>query len=195
MVHTIFPISVILTIIFIPSGVYADHIFKDQKIFAQYLDIAQIMAEKVSFEFDGETFEIFYGYKGSLDSMGIEHKTPTLSSISIHEENKSLEIVMEYVPVKTDFWVRIPFEVLSAENEEFTVLIDGMDTRYDLMKFPNDYVIGFVITETSEDIEIIGTHVIPEFGSLVILIFGVSIFGLIYFGRKFSFGDLIPLHK
>lgn len=76
----------------------------------------------------------------------------------------------------------------SAENEKYTVLVDGVDTGYDLMKYPNDYVVGFVITEETKNIEIIGTRVIPEFGAFAILIFGVSILGLIYFARKSSIG-------
>lgn len=181
-----FVITVVLVFFLIPSNAYAEHIFKDQEAFAQYLDISQIMAEKISFEYDGETFEVYYGYKGSLDSMGSEYKNPTLSSMNINEDNKSIEIVMEEVPAKTDFWVRIPFEVLSAEKEEFTVLVDGKDTRYDLMIYPNDYVVGFVISDTTKNIEIVGTHVIPEFGSFAIMVLGVSIFGLAYFVRKYS---------
>ena len=194
--YSFFAILVISSLlILIPINSYEEHIFKDQEAFAQYLDIAQIMGEKVTFEIGDETFELYYGYKGSLDSMGSEDITPTLSSMNINEERKSIEIVMEDVPEKTDFWVRIPFEVLSAENEEFTVLVDGEDTRYDLMRFPNDYVVGFVISETTENIEIIGTQVIPEFGSLVILVFGVSIFGLVYFMRKFSQGRILTINK
>ena len=107
--------------------------------------------------------------------------------MSINEERKSIEIVMDDVPEDTDFWVRIPQEVLYAENEKFTVLVNGEDTGYDLMKFPNDYVVGFVILDTTENIEIIGTKVIPEFGTFTILILGISIFGLVYFVRRSSF--------
>ncbi len=79
----------------------------------------------------------------------------------------------------------------NAEGEKYQVLVDGVDTRYDLMKFPNDYVIGFVISETTENIEIIGTKVIPEFGAFTILILGVSILGLVYFMRRSSFGKIV----
>ena len=93
---------------------------------------------------------------------------------------------MEDVPEKTDFWIRVPQEVLYAEGEKFQVLVDGVDTRYDLMKFPNDYVIGFIITEDTKNIEIIGTRVIPEFGAYAILILGISIVGVVYFMRSSS---------
>ncbi|MDH5418614.1 MAG: PEFG-CTERM sorting domain-containing protein, partial [Nitrosopumilus sp.] len=113
---------------------------------------------------------------------------PILFSMTINEERKSIEIIMEDVPEKTDFWVRIPPEVLYAEGEKFTVLVDGVNTGYDLIIFPNDYAIGFIISETTENIEIVGTRVIPEFGSFSIMILGISIVGLVYFIQQTSFG-------
>lgn len=164
------------------SYAFAEHIFNPDA-YAQYLDISQLESEKVTFEFDGNSYDVYYGYRGSLDSMGSDELYPILYSMSINEERKSLEIIMEGVPKKTDFWVRIPEDVLYAEGEKFTVIVDGVDTGYDLMKFPNDYVVGFVISEDTEYIEIIGTRVIPEFGVITILIFGLSIIGIICLTR------------
>ena len=190
--NQIFVIPVILSILLlIPTGVYAENIFKEPEAFGQYPDIGQIMAEKITFEFGDAVFDIYYGYKGSLDSMGSSHEEPILSSMIINEERKSIEIIMEDVPEKTDFWVRIPPEVLYAEGDKFTVLVDGVDTGYDLTIFPNDYAIGFIILETTKNIEIIGTRIIPEFGSFSIMILGISILGLVYFIQRTSFGRVL----
>ena len=191
MQNQIFVITVIVSILLlIPTGVYAENIFKETEAFGQYPDIGQIMAEKITFEFGDDTFDIYYGYKGSLDSMGSYHDEPILSSMTINEERKSIEIIMEDVPEKTDFWVRIPPEVLYAEGDKFIVLVDGVNTGYDMTTFPNDYAIGFIISETAENIEIIGTKVIPEFGSFSIMILGISILGLVYFTQRTSFGRI-----
>jgi predicted secreted protein with PEFG-CTERM motif len=170
------------------SLAFAEHIFNPEA-YAQYLDISQLESEKVTFTFDEKSYDIYYGYRGSLDSMGSDELYPVLSSMNINEERKSIEIIMEDVPEKTDFWVRTPEDVLYAEGEKFKVLVDGVDTGYDLMKFPNDYVIGFIISEDVEKIEIIGTRVIPEFGTYAILILGISIMGLVYFARNSSLGN------
>ena len=167
------------------SFAFAEHIFNPDA-YAQYLDISQLESEKITFTFDEKFYDVYYGYHGSLDALGSESLFPTLSSMEINQEKKSIEIIMDVVPEKTDFWVRTPQDVLYAENEKYTVLVDGVDTRYDLMKFPNDYVIGFIISEDTKKIEIIGTRVIPEFGTYAILILGISILGLIYFARKSS---------
>ena len=178
-------VFLLLLLLVIPASNYAfaEHIFNPDA-YAQYLDISQIESEKVTFEFDEKTYDIYYGYRGSLDSMGANHQYPILSSMNINQERKSIEIIMEDVPEKTDFWVRTPEDVLYAEGEKFKVIVDGVDTGYDLMKYPNDYVVGLVISEDTKKIEIIGTRVIPEFEGLTILILGVSILGIIYVAQK-----------
>lgn len=180
-------VFLLLVLLIFPTSTYAfaEHIFNPDA-YAQYLDISQLEAEKVTFTFDEKSYDIYYGYRGSLDSMGSDTEFPVLSSMKINQERKSIEIIMEDVPEKTDFWVRTPEDVLYADGEKFKVLVDGVDTGYDLMKFPNDYVVGIVISEDTKNIEIIGTRVIPEFGAYTILILGISVLGLVYFARKSS---------
>ena len=180
----LFVCSVVFSLLVMVPTVHAEHIFKDREAFAQYLDIAQIMAEKFVFEVGDNAYDVYYGYKGSLDSIGDEFIPPTLESMIINEERKSIQISMNEIPSKTDMWVRIPEEVLYAENEKFQVLINGEDTGYDLMKFPNDYVVGFVVSEDSKDIEIIGTKVIPEFGTIAVMILAVAIISIIAVSAK-----------
>lgn len=183
-------IRIIVTLFFLfsvpaSSFAFAEHIFNPDA-FAQYLDISQLGSDKVTLTFDGKPYDLYYGYHGSLDAIGTEHLFPTLSTMKINEDRKSLEITMADVPETTDFWVRMPDDVIYAEKENYIVLVDGIDTRYDLMKFPNDHVIGLIITEDTEHIEIIGTYVIPEFGSIAVVILGISILGVIYYSRRSS---------
>ncbi|MFQ5440003.1 MAG: PEFG-CTERM domain-containing protein [Nitrosopumilaceae archaeon] len=167
------------------SNVYAEHVLSEA--FAQYLDISQIESEKFVLEVDGNSYDIYYGYHGSLDAMGSDFQEPTLSEIIVNNERNSLEITTSEVPEKTDFWVRTPFEVIFAEKENYQVLVDGVDTGYDLMKFPNDYVIGLFITEETKHIEIIGTKVIPEFGPIAILILIIAMGVVVYTVSKSPF--------
>ena len=176
-------IAVLLTMVIIPTNVYAEHVLAIDA-FGQYLDISQLESDKVTFVFDEKEYDIYYGYSGSLDDMSSSASDPVLSSMDINQENKSIEIVMESVPEKTDFWVRIPDEVLYAENEQFTVLIDGKDIGYDLMKFPTDHVVGFIIDEDTKNIEIIGTRVIPEFGAFAVLVLFASVFTVVLLVKK-----------
>jgi len=81
----------------------------------------------------------------------------------------------------------MPDEVISAEKGKFKVFVDGKDTLYDLTIHPDNVALGMIVPKDGQHVEIIGTKVISEFGSFVILIFGVSILGIIYFVRKSFF--------
>ena len=188
--HFVF-IGILLSVVILPTNVYAEHVL-DIEAFGQYLDISQLESDKVTFVFDEKSYDVYYGYRGSLDDMSSHTSYPVLSSMDINAENKSIDIVMESVPGKTDFWVRMPDDVIYAENEKFTVIVDGVDTGYDLMKFPADHVIGFIIDKDAKNIQIIGTRVIPEFGAYATLILAISIIGLVFFARRFSFGNSLP---
>jgi predicted secreted protein with PEFG-CTERM motif len=169
------------------SNVHAEHVL-DIEAFAQFLDISQLEAEKSELEIDGNSYVIYYGYHGSLDAMGSDFQEPIVAEVSLNQVNKSIEFTFEEVPEKTDFWVRIPFEVLTAEKEKYQVFVNELDTGYDLMKMPDDYVVGLIISEDTNHVEIIGTNVIPEFGAISILILGVAVFGIIFLVQKSPFG-------
>lgn len=178
---------VIILLTLIPTGIaFGNHIFTGDA-FAQYLDIAQLSSEKYAMQVDEITYDIYYGYRGSLevDVEKVGENLPELSSMSINQEKKSLEITMQHVPIDNVFWIRLPSEILSAENEKYQLEIDGVVTQYDLTKFPNDYAIGMIIPKDAKRIEIIGTQVIPEFGPIAIMILGVSIIGIIYFTKSY----------
>lgn len=171
---------IILTLI--PTGVaFGSHIF-DNDAFAQYLDIAQLSAEKYQLKVDEKTYDIYYGYHGSfeVDVNKTGEELPKLSSMNINSERKSLEITMESVPTKSVLWLRLPLEVISAQDTKYQLIVDGVDTQYDLTKFPQEYAIGMILPKDTKHIEIIGTHVIPEFGSISIVILGISFVGIIY---------------
>jgi predicted secreted protein with PEFG-CTERM motif len=185
-------IFAILTITLIPTSVaFASHIFDDRDAFAQYLDIAQLTAEKYPLVIDEKTYDIYYGYHGSfeVDVEKLGEELPKLESMSINTERKSFEVTMESVPAESVLWFRLPLEVISADEAKYQLLVDGVDTKYDLTKFPEEYAIGMIIPKDTKHIEIIGTNVIPEFGALSITILTISFIGIIYAARS-RFGSL-----
>ena len=62
-------ISGLLVLFILPTTpmVLASHIFEDNTAFAQYLDIAELGAEKYPLIIDEKEFTIFYGWGGSLE--------------------------------------------------------------------------------------------------------------------------------
>lgn len=186
--------AIIPLILFPTSTAFGSHIFDNYDAFAQYLDIAQLTAEKYPLKIDDKTYDIYYGYHGSfeVDVEKISQELPTLATMNINTQRKSIQVTMENVPTESVFWLRLPFEIISAQDAKYQVLVDGVDTKYDLTKFPNEYALGMIIPKDTKNIEIIGTQVIPEFGALSILILTVSLAGVIYFARKSNFGSSWP---
>ena len=180
-------IMIFLTLI--PTSIaFGSHIFDDRDAFAQYLDIAQLSSEKYLLKIDDKTYDVYYGYHGSfeVDVKKID-ELPKLAYMNINQDRKSIEIAMESVPSNSVLWLRLPIEVIYAENEQYRLIIDGIDTKYDLTKFSDQYAVGMIIPKDTKYIEIIGTSVIPEFGSFSIAILGISFIGIIHFVRKIHF--------
>ena len=188
-------VVLLLTVIIIPTNAYAEHIL-DIEAFAQISDLIGTTAEKYPLEVDGETYLILYGYGGSVDDINIENQKskpqPDIVSMKINKENKSLEIVLEPATASYMFWVILPEEIISAEDEDYGLFVDGVERGYELAKTYHGFTVGFIVPKGATQAEIIGTHVIPEFGAYAVLILGISVIGLVFFARKFSFGNNLP---
>jgi hypothetical protein len=81
--------------------------------------------------------------------------------------------------------ISFPSELLAAENAEFVVLVDGLETDYAITYANNNPTIMVQIPEATEEIEIIGTTVVPEFPLGVLAIMGiVSAMALVFSKTK-----------
>jgi predicted secreted protein with PEFG-CTERM motif len=171
-------------------NVHAEHIFEDRMAFAQLLDTIKSTGTAYTIEVDDNTFEIYYGGYGSLEIGGeaLETDEPSLSSMNLNVERKSLELTLNPVDNDKVFWVLLPLEVISAEEAKYQLFIDGVDTKYDLTKFGENYALGMILPPGAKNVEIMGTQVIPEFGTVAILVMGVAITGIVFVARKSPFG-------
>ncbi len=86
------------------------------------------------------------------------------------KETISLLIATENVE-DSEFNIKLPNDLIRAENNEFAVLVNGYEVEYDVMGAVDTHLAFFVPTFT-EEIEIIGTYVVPEFPLGAILLFG-----------------------
>ena len=84
--------------------------------------------------------------------------------------------------------IKIPREVLDAkfgdEDDNFFVILDGLEINFDETKTGNERTITIEFPEGTEEIEIIGTSVVPEFGAIAVLILMVSIFSVIFVSKS-----------
>lgn len=109
---------------------------------------------------EGESFDVSYSVDGEL------------LAIAVDQESTSLLVGLDGVR-ESEFAISFPSELLAAENASFVVLVDGLETDYAISYNDNNPTISVQIPEATEEIEIIGTSVVPEFPLGVLAIMGI----------------------
>ena len=111
-----------------------------------------------SLETSDAQFEISYELNGDVIAMAVDENTTSFLIGITNVEDSNFEI-------------SLPTELISAENSEFVVLVDGIEVDYDVSAQNDVAILQFFVPVNSQEIEIVGTHVIPEFplGALVVL--------------------------
>ena len=120
-------------------------------------------------EIDDNSFDIKYDFDGDVIAMEIDKE---LNSLLIGTENVK----------DSQFQITLPNDLISAENNEFVILVNGFEVEYEVGEIVDSYLTFFVPVYT-EEIEIIGTHVVPEFPLGAVLALG-SITGIIILLQK-----------
>ena len=137
------------------------------------LSVSLVFADQETYKLkvDGKEFDVSYSMDGEL------------IQVSIDQESTSLLVGITNVK-DSIFTIEFPSDLLSAQNSEFVVLVDGLETDYTITHGDNP-TISFPIPADSEEIEIIGTSVIPEFplGALATMAI-VSIIAIIFSKTK-----------
>jgi len=120
---------------------------------------------------DENSFEINYSTTGRVIAMEIDKE---LFSLLIGLENVEKDSILE---------IEFTHELISAENNEFAVLVNGYEIDYELFTTDLGSKLTIPIFADTEEIEIIGTNVIPEFplGILMVLVF--TIMFVVFFSR------------
>ena len=150
-----------------------------------------------SFEFGGSTMDLpkdssnvtdkTVAIEGSNDLIGYTITGGKLLSIMPDVEANSL---MVYIDAINDgsLTLTIPRSVLDAtmngEDDDFFVLIDGEEVDFDETTLAMNRVLTIAFPAGSEEIEIIGTFVVPEFGTIAAMILAVAIISIIAVSAK-----------
>ena len=105
-------------------------------------------------------------------------------------ENKSLIIEIETFS-DGELMLTIPKQILDTNEGDFFVLVDGEETNHDSSSTDDTWTLIIPFYNGSEEIEIIGTFVIPEFGTIAAIILAVAITSIIAISAKSKL-NLIP---
>jgi hypothetical protein len=121
-------------------------------------------------EIDENEFSISYQVNAKVIAMAID---PELTSLLIGLENTSDSI----------FVIDLKHELIRAHNNEFAVLVNGLEVDYDIVSDSDSSTLSFLIPVFTEEVEIIGTHVIPEFPAGILIGLAVLISSVVATSR------------
>jgi len=153
--------------------------------------------QETSFEFYSkqaliETTDIFEVDAGSYGTFDVDYtvRGATIKNMVVDSEIFALIVILE-----TDddgaITLKLPRESIDAtktddQDDTFIILIDGIEVPYrEISTNADSRTITIEFEEGDSDIEIIGTFVIPEFGSIVMIILGIGIVSTILLSAKY----------
>ena len=83
-----------------------------------------------------------------------------------------------------DLLITLPKQVIDTTEGDFFVLVDGEEIIFYAEQTSNSWTLRIPFYNGSEEIEIIGTFVIPEFGTIAAIILAVAITSIIVLSAK-----------
>ncbi len=103
-----------------------------------------------TFEFEGNKFDISYDLNGEILAFGIDQEANSFL-VATDSVNDSV------------FTISFPNELLGAQDSEFVVLVDGLETDYTVTTSDAGTILEFPVSAGTQEIELVGTNVVPEF--------------------------------
>ena len=80
--------------------------------------------------------------------------------------------------------ITLPKDVIDTDEEGFFILVDGIETNHDAVSNLENWSFVIPFSYGSEEIEIIGTFVIPEFGTIAALVLVTAISVIVMISAK-----------
>ncbi len=121
-------------------------------------------------QFDEHTFLIPYEVDAHVIAMEIDTELTSLL-IALDSDSDSI------------FQIDLQHKLINAQNNEFAILVNGFEVDYDIVSDADSSTLTFFVPQYTEEIEIIGTHVIPEFPFGVMAVLSTLIISVMVFSR------------
>ena len=106
-----------------------------------------------------------------------------IQSMTPDTENKSLIIAIK-TECDGELKITLPKDVIDTDEGGFFILVDGDETNHKASSVGEFWTLTIPFSYGSEEIEIIGTFVIPEFGTIASLILVTAITSIIIISAK-----------
>ena len=138
----------------------------------EYISGSEIIETTKDFDVDAGdsgTFDIKYTIRGGIvENIEVESKNFGLlvKINSLHDGKIILELPREYIDA----------EKQNGKDAEFIILINDVQTTYEEIQSDSTVrIVGVNFEKGDSEIQIIGTYVIPEFGTIVMIVLTIGI--------------------
>ncbi|MGI0027859.1 MAG: PEFG-CTERM sorting domain-containing protein [Nitrosopumilaceae archaeon] len=147
---------------------------------------------KTTFQFTGSTGGPSTGNKIKVDgtdfSVTYSITNGKVLGIKADIQSKSL-IVSIQTTGDGQLTITLPRALIDAKindntDDQFFVLNDGQEAQFDETKTTTDRTLTIPFTDGTEQIEIIGTWIVPEFGTIAALVLAIAIISIIAVSAK-----------
>ena len=115
--------------------------------------------------------------------LGYELTGAKIIRITPDTEMKSLILEIETYG-DGELRITLPKDVIDTDEEGFFILVDGIETNHEAVSNLENWSFVIPFSYGSEEIEIIGTFVIPEFGTIAALVLVTSIAVIVMISAK-----------
>lgn len=139
-------------------------------IFAQTQSDELSNSSQYALEIDEHNYSISYVVNANVVAMEID---PESTSLLIGLDNT----------YDSRFFIGLEHELINAQNNEFIILVDGQEADYEITSDSDSSTFAFFVSTGTEEVEIIGTRVIPEFPIGAIFGFAVMISTIMIFAK------------
>ena len=126
-----------------------------------------------------KNFQLDAGNSGTFD-VKYTIRGGTVENIEIEPENLGLLVKINALD-NGKIILELPREFINAEkqngnDEKFIILVNDVQTTYDQIRSESTVrTVGINFEKGNSEIQIIGTYVIPEFGTIVMIILTIGI--------------------
>lgn len=178
--------SFILPVILLISSI--SYAAADQTILVQQYDIAELMMNKYKLTVGQDEFTLFYKLStaGSLSEDTHEDLDAKITSIEVNQERQSLVITLDNIAQTDIMSLRLSKDLISAEGKQLALFINGKETMYEWSATETYNNLIFLVPKQTTEIEVIGTRVIPEFPSGLLILIVSSAVLVLPFVRRFN---------
>jgi predicted secreted protein with PEFG-CTERM motif len=111
----------------------------------------------------------------------------SVTEMEIDMESTSLIVKIDSADAGS-ITITLPRDVIDAtmndEDDDLFVIVDGEEVDFDETTTSTDRILTITFPAGTEEIEIIGTFVVPEFGTIAVMILAVAIISIVAISSK-----------